>query len=99
MAAHADYRIGPDLLGSLPIGGVDGTLGRRWRGQPAQGRVRAKTGTLDKVMSLAGYAATDSRVPLAFAILVNDIPAGQRPVARAMVDDVVAVLVAYLGAR
>ena len=98
-AAHADYRIGPDLLGSLPIGGVDGTLGRRWRGQPAQGRVRAKTGTLDKVMSLAGYAAVDSRVPLAFAILVNDIPAGQRPIARAMVDDVVAVLVAYLGAR
>ncbi len=98
-AAHADYRIGPELLGSLPIGGVDGTLARRWHGQPAQGRVRAKTGTLDKVMSLAGYAATDSRVPLAFAVVVNDIPPGQRPIARAMVDDVVAIIAAYLGAR
>lgn len=98
-SAHADYRIGPDLLGTLPIGGVDGTLARRWHGQPAQGRVRAKTGTLDKVLSLAGYVATDSRVPLAFAIVVNDIPPGQRPIARAMVDDVVAVLAAYLGAR
>ncbi len=98
-AAHADYRIGPDLLGSLPIGGVDGTLARRWHGQPAQGRVRAKTGTLDKVMSLAGYVATDSRVPLAFVIVINDIPPGQRPVARAVVDDIVAVLAAYLGAR
>ena len=98
-AAHADYRIGPDLLGSLPIGGVDGTLARRWHDQPAQGRVRAKTGTLDKVMSLAGYVATDSRVPLAFVIVINDIPPGQRPVARAVVDDIVAVLAAYLGAR
>lgn len=98
-AAHADYRIGPDLLGSLPIGGVDGTLARRWQGQPAQGRIRAKTGTLDKVISLAGFAATDSRAPLAFAILVNDIPPGQRPTARAVVDDVVAILAAYLGAR
>jgi len=99
IAAHSDYRIGPDLLGSLPIGGVDGTLARRWHGQPAQGRVRAKTGTLDKVLTLAGYVAADSRVPLAFAIVINDIPPGQRPVARAVVDDIVAVLAAYLGAR
>ena len=29
----SDYRIGPDLLASLPVGGVDGTLARRWHGQ------------------------------------------------------------------
>ncbi|HVK88013.1 MAG TPA: D-alanyl-D-alanine carboxypeptidase/D-alanyl-D-alanine-endopeptidase [Kofleriaceae bacterium] len=98
-AAHADYRVGPDLLGSLPIGGADGTLGRRWYGQPARGRVRAKTGTLDKVITLSGYVAVDSKRPIAFAILVNDIPAGQRAAARATIDDMVNVIAAYLGAR
>lgn len=97
--AHADYRIGPDLVASLPVGGVDGTLARRWHGQPARGRVRAKTGTLDKVTTLAGYLAVDSGHPLAFAILVNEIPTGKRGEARAMADEMVDVLAAYLGAR
>jgi serine-type D-Ala-D-Ala carboxypeptidase/endopeptidase (penicillin-binding protein 4) len=97
-AAHKDYRIGPDLLSSLPIGGVDGTLAKRWLGHPARGRVRAKTGTLDKVVTIAGYIAADSGHPLAFAILLNDVPPGQRGLARAMMDEMVDVLAAYLGA-
>lgn len=97
--AHADYRIGPDFVASLPIGGVDGTLAKRWHGKPARGRVRAKTGTLDKVTTIAGYIGVESGHPLAFAILVNDIPAGQRGAARAMADDMVDVLAAYLGAH
>ncbi len=97
-AAHKDYRIGPDLVSTLPIGGVDGTLAKRWHGHPARGRVRAKTGTLDKVVTIAGYLAADSGHPLAFAILLNDIPAGQRSLARALMDEMVDVLAAYLGA-
>lgn len=96
--AHADYRIGPDLLASLPVGGMDGTLARRWASTPAKGRVRAKTGTLEKVTSLAGYVAVDSGHPLAFAIVVNDIPTGQKGPARAMADDMLDVMVAYLEA-
>ena len=99
VAAHQDYRIGPDLVASLPVGGLDGTLARRWRGKPAQGRIRAKTGTLDRVSTLAGFVAVEGGHPLAFAILVNDIPPGQRPRARAMVDDMLDSLAAYLGAR
>jgi D-alanyl-D-alanine carboxypeptidase/D-alanyl-D-alanine-endopeptidase (penicillin-binding protein 4) len=97
-AAHRDYRVGPDLLASLPVGGIDGTLARRWHGRPAIGRVRAKTGTLDKVATLAGYVAVDSEHPLGFAILVNDIPPGQRASARSAADDIVDALAAYLGA-
>lgn len=96
--AHADYRIGPDLAASLPIGGMDGTLSRRWKASPARGRVRAKTGTLEKVATLAGYAGVDSKHPVAFAILVNDIPTGQKPAARAMADDMLDAVVAYLEA-
>jgi serine-type D-Ala-D-Ala carboxypeptidase/endopeptidase (penicillin-binding protein 4) len=96
-AAYKDYRVGPDLVASLPIGGVDGSLARRWHGRPAQGRVRAKTGTLEKVTTLAGYVAIDGEHPLGFAILVNDIPPGQRASARTAADEIIDALVAYLG--
>jgi D-alanyl-D-alanine carboxypeptidase/D-alanyl-D-alanine-endopeptidase (penicillin-binding protein 4) len=97
-AAHEDYRIGPDLVASLPVGGLDGTLAKRWHGQPAAGRVRAKTGTLDKVTTLAGYVAIDGDHQLAFAILVNEIPKGERNTSRAMADEMVDAMVAYLEA-
>jgi D-alanyl-D-alanine carboxypeptidase/D-alanyl-D-alanine-endopeptidase (penicillin-binding protein 4) len=96
-AAYSDFRVGPDLLASLPVGGIDGTLARRWHGHPASGRVRAKTGTLDKVTTLAGYFAIDSKHPLGFAILVNDIPPGQRASARTAADAIIDALAAYLG--
>lgn len=97
-AAHADYRVGPDLVASLPIGGLDGTLAKRWHGHPAAGRVRAKTGTLDKVTALAGYAGVDGGHLLAFAILFDDMPGGVRPIAREAADDMIDALVAYLAA-
>jgi len=96
--AHADYRIGPDLLASLPVGGMDGTLAKRWKGTPARGRVRAKTGTLSAVTTLCGFVAVDSGHPLAFSILVNDISPGQKGPARAMADDMLDAIVAYLEA-
>ncbi|HMG22442.1 MAG TPA: D-alanyl-D-alanine carboxypeptidase/D-alanyl-D-alanine-endopeptidase, partial [Kofleriaceae bacterium] len=96
-AAYSDFRVGPDLIASLPVGGVDGTLARRWHGRAASGRVRAKTGTLDKVTALAGYFAIDAHHPLGFAILVNDIPPGQRASARTAADDIIDALAAYLG--
>jgi serine-type D-Ala-D-Ala carboxypeptidase/endopeptidase (penicillin-binding protein 4) len=95
-AAHKDFRIGPDLIASLPTGGVDGTLARRWKDHAAKGRVRAKTGTLDKVVTLAGFVGIDDEHPLAFAILVNDVPANQRSAARAMADEMLDAMVAYL---
>ncbi|HEX5062035.1 MAG TPA: D-alanyl-D-alanine carboxypeptidase/D-alanyl-D-alanine-endopeptidase [Kofleriaceae bacterium] len=98
-AAHKDYRIGPDLLASLPVGGMDGTLAKRWHTSAARGRVRAKTGTLASVTTLAGYVGVDSAHPVAFAIFVNDIPTGQKGPARAMADDMLDAIVAYLEAE
>jgi D-alanyl-D-alanine carboxypeptidase/D-alanyl-D-alanine-endopeptidase (penicillin-binding protein 4) len=94
--AHADYRIGPDLLASLPVGGYDGTLARRWAGKPALGRVRAKTGTLDKVITLGGYVAIEPGHVVAFAVFVNDVPPRDRKTARAAIDEMIDVIVAYL---
>ena len=53
-AAH-DGPHGPELLAMLPVAGVDGTLRRRMKGTPAEGRARMKTGTLHDTFALAGY--------------------------------------------
>ncbi|MHB1950819.1 MAG: D-alanyl-D-alanine carboxypeptidase/D-alanyl-D-alanine endopeptidase [Acidiferrobacteraceae bacterium] len=45
----------PELVASLPIAGVDGTLQYRFLRGPVRGRLHAKTGTLDRVKALAGY--------------------------------------------
>ncbi|MFZ4404996.1 MAG: D-alanyl-D-alanine carboxypeptidase/D-alanyl-D-alanine endopeptidase, partial [Pseudobdellovibrionaceae bacterium] len=50
-----DFRVFPEFLASLPIAGVDGTLKKRMKNSAAEGWVRAKTGYLDNVVSLAGY--------------------------------------------
>ena len=57
---------------SLPIAGVDGTIERRMRGTPAEGNVRAKTGTIDKARSLSGYVTTADGELLLFSILCNN---------------------------
>jgi len=57
---------------SLPIAGIDGTLGNRMQNTLAQDKVRAKTGYLDGVRSLSGYAYTGDNEPVAFSIIVNN---------------------------
>ncbi|MBT5739219.1 MAG: D-alanyl-D-alanine carboxypeptidase/D-alanyl-D-alanine-endopeptidase [Planctomycetes bacterium] len=47
-------RWGAVLLDGLSVGAVDGTLARRFRSSPLSGKVRAKTGTIRGVSSLAG---------------------------------------------
>jgi D-alanyl-D-alanine carboxypeptidase/D-alanyl-D-alanine-endopeptidase (penicillin-binding protein 4) len=56
---------------SLPIAGVDGTLANRMKGTPAENNVRAKTGTMSNIRTLAGYVQTRDGEALAFAILAN----------------------------
>jgi D-alanyl-D-alanine carboxypeptidase len=57
---------------SLPIAGLTGTLHKAMRGTAAEGRVRAKTGTIAGVKSFAGYVKSISGKELVFAIIVND---------------------------
>jgi serine-type D-Ala-D-Ala carboxypeptidase/endopeptidase (penicillin-binding protein 4) len=56
---------------TLPVGGVDGTLGDRFQGE-MKGRVFAKTGTLGEVNALSGYLTAKSGKTLVFSVLVND---------------------------
>jgi D-alanyl-D-alanine carboxypeptidase/D-alanyl-D-alanine-endopeptidase (penicillin-binding protein 4) len=57
---------------ALPIAGRDGSLAARMAGTPAEGNVRAKTGTMSNIRTLAGYVRTRDGENLAFAILADN---------------------------
>jgi D-alanyl-D-alanine carboxypeptidase/D-alanyl-D-alanine-endopeptidase (penicillin-binding protein 4) len=62
---------GSEFRATLPVGGVDGTLSHRFLNGPLNGRVFAKTGTLEEVNSLSGYVTAKSGRTLVFSILCN----------------------------
>ncbi|HAB54289.1 MAG TPA: D-alanyl-D-alanine carboxypeptidase/D-alanyl-D-alanine-endopeptidase [Ignavibacteriales bacterium] len=57
---------------SLPISGIDGTLGNRMKGTKAENNVRAKTGYIGSVRSLSGYVNTGDNEPVTFSIIANN---------------------------
>lgn len=91
-AISADPRIGPEFIASLSIGGVDGTMARRLSELP--GRVRAKTGTLADVSTLAGYLRADDGTMYAFTFFANDVD-GNSDRVKALEDQVLRALMPY----
>src|SRR5262249_43093591 len=71
---YRDFRVAADFVGSLAVAGTDGTIGHRMENSVAERYVRAKTGTLHGVSCLSGYAGAPGHVPLAFSILMNEVP-------------------------
>ena len=65
-------------MGSLPIAGVDGTLEKRMCRTAADGNVRAKTGTVSGISSLAGYCTAANGHMLAFAVINQGVMRNQR---------------------
>jgi D-alanyl-D-alanine carboxypeptidase/D-alanyl-D-alanine-endopeptidase (penicillin-binding protein 4) len=57
---------------TLPIGGIDGTLKDRMIGTEAEKNVHAKTGTINGVSTLTGYAISRDNEPIIFYIAMND---------------------------
>ena len=78
------------LQPSLPIAGEDGTLRNRMHGAFTRGNVRAKTGTLTGVYSLAGYCQAANGHRLCFALLNQGVMHGKN--ARRFQDQVCRVL-------
>ena len=65
------------LLDYMPLSGLEGTVNKRFRGTPAAGFLRAKTGSLTGVTALAGVVTTADGRQLAFATLLDGMPPGQ----------------------
>lgn len=84
---------GQAYLDTLPVAGVDGSLADRFRGTPAAGMVRAKTGSLAHVYSLSGYATTQVGDHIAFSVMTNNNDMQTKKVLD-MIDGIVQLLVA-----
>ena len=65
-------------LADQPIGGVDGSLERRFVGTSLEGKVFAKTGTLNGANALSGVLISERGKRLLFSIIANDRPATTR---------------------
>ncbi|GAA2236576.1 D-alanyl-D-alanine carboxypeptidase/D-alanyl-D-alanine-endopeptidase [Rarobacter faecitabidus] len=63
-----------DAATGMPISGWTGTLAERMTSDDARGNVRAKTGSLPKVVALAGTIQTSSQRPLNFVVIADRSP-------------------------
>jgi D-alanyl-D-alanine carboxypeptidase/D-alanyl-D-alanine-endopeptidase (penicillin-binding protein 4) len=57
---------------SLPVAGQSGTLKGIGGGSAAEGRIRAKSGTMDRIRNYAGYLEARSGRRYAFALFVTN---------------------------
>ncbi len=81
---------------ALPIAGVDGTLRTRMKGTPAEGNLRAKTGSLSSVASLSGYVTTAAGEHLVFSMMLNNYP-DAAALRRDSIDAIAVLLAAFAG--
>jgi D-alanyl-D-alanine carboxypeptidase/D-alanyl-D-alanine-endopeptidase (penicillin-binding protein 4) len=72
------------FLDMLPVAGRDGTLRNRMKKGPAFEHIFAKTGTIEFVSSLSGFAITKNGERLAFSIMVNNSNSTAREVREAI---------------
>jgi D-alanyl-D-alanine carboxypeptidase/D-alanyl-D-alanine-endopeptidase (penicillin-binding protein 4) len=90
--AWREPAVQPEYVAQLSVGGVDGTLHRRFKGELTKRHVRAKTGTLDDVIALSGYLLRDGgKGPIAFSIFFNRV-GGKQDGARHAADRLVEVV-------
>lgn len=95
MAASDDRPELRPIVSGLPVAGYSGTLFERYlspaNGASAAGEVRAKTGTLTNVSSLAGLVVDADGRLLAFSVIGNEAGAG-RLTTEAALDRVAAAI-------
>ncbi len=90
--AWQDSSIRNEFVAQLSIGGVDGTLHKRFREDRSHRAIRAKTGTLDDAIALSGYVlGPPGKGTIAFAILFNKV-SGRGGSARAAADKLVELI-------
>ncbi len=94
-AAHQPW--GAEFLSTLPIAGVDGTLETRMKHVAGSAVIQAKTGSLEHVRAISGYATTERGENLVFAIFGNNGTEHGRD-ANAAIDAIGLAMVQTLGA-
>ena len=92
LAYAARQSWGEAFRASLPVGGVDGSLGARFKSPALSGKVFAKTGTLAEARALSGYVVAASGQTVVFSILCTDHRPSSPPSDRAAMDKIVAAI-------
>jgi D-alanyl-D-alanine carboxypeptidase/D-alanyl-D-alanine-endopeptidase (penicillin-binding protein 4) len=87
----AGHDAGDEFRHSLPMAGREGTLAGRMQGTAAEGRCRAKTGTISGVSALSGYCKARG-ADTAFSILMNGVDVNR---ARSIQDRMAATIARY----
>ena len=62
----------PELMASMPLAGIDGTMKKRLGDSAAAGRAHLKTGYLDGVRAIAGYVQDSHDERWVVVFLIND---------------------------
>jgi D-alanyl-D-alanine carboxypeptidase/D-alanyl-D-alanine-endopeptidase (penicillin-binding protein 4) len=74
LSAYRDPATSGVFVDQLAVGGVDGTLKHRFAAFKKQRSIHAKTGTLERVIALSGYAfRPDGSYPVAFSLIATGI--------------------------
>ena len=72
----------PELMASLPILALDGTVKKRLNDSPVQGRAHLKTGSLDGVSAIAGYVLDAKNRRHVMVMIVNHANAAGSKIAQ-----------------
>jgi len=87
---------GREFVSTLPVAGMDGTLEDRMTRTAASGLIEAKTGAIEHVRALTGYATSLHGESLVFAIFCNQNPQ-KGPGGTPAVDAIATAMVETLG--
>lgn len=87
LLAAYDRPFMPELMSSLPVYAVDGTLKRRTANGTYAGRAHLKSGSLDEVRAVAGYLLDAKGRRWVVVFMVNDVrAANSKPAQEALLE-------------
>ncbi len=69
---HSQSKYSESFIQSLPVAGESGSLKSFGKGTELEGNLKAKSGSMLRVMGYCGYLDTESGQELAFAVMVNN---------------------------
>ncbi len=74
------------FFNSLPVAGLTGTLSGSFKGSKLEGNLKAKTGSMTRVRSLAGLFENHNGEKMIFAIITNNFEGTQSMIGHTIVD-------------
>jgi len=82
------------FLNSLPVAGLSGTLQSAFKGSKLENNLRAKTGSMTRIRSMAGIFTNQKGKKVIFAVITNNFEGSQATVGR-LIEDFMNELYSY----